>query len=344
MTTTKQPLKKSNQIVINFSSPADNTTARMQVSNSLFYDNLDELKVVLSYLELDNTAVPILVPKKLNVLPSLPSGYTFDGATISNISIDYTVGVNIGVNTKLKIPQFIPLNPALTPPPVLLNEKQVYQTPYFYVYDITHFLAIISDAYQTLVPGAAVFDFVYDQSSNNIRLYIDKTAYNPLTDAIHVNDELNRLLAFKSIPSGTANINNLIHDGEQSYNSTDCYFFESRFISRQWVSFDTILVETDLPLRSVEYQNNQSSLTQASTTYKNVIFSLNTVESSINFYPYYVFTTDSTDKFLSFAQNKFNENFYNIDLILFNKRLNLGIPYKLNRGELFNLTLLVFKE
>jgi hypothetical protein len=274
----------------------------------------------------------------------LPAGYVFNGPTISTISIDYTVGVNIGANVQLKIPQWVPLDNTYPPPFILLNEKQVYNDPYFYVHDISHFLAIISDAYKTLVPAALVFDFVYDPVTNSIQLLVDKNAFNPMSDLVQINPELNRLLAFKTVPAAQSGLFNIVFDGEKSFNSVDCYYVESRYISRLWVSFDTILLTTDLPLRSVEYQSNQSNGSKSSVSYKSVIFSLNNIESDINFYPFYSYTTSSTDKFLSFSQDVFNETVFNIEVFLFNKRLDISIPYKLKKDELMSMTWEIYKE
>lgn len=355
MALSNRTVERSNELVINFASPADNTPIEMQVSNTLFRDNLKSKKLTLSYLEIDNTAVPIKVVDKLNIDPA-PTGYTklvqvapnpIIG-NISNKSVNYVWGIEEGANKNYCIPQWTPQENIL-PPTSLLNEKQVYKNPYFYVYDLTHFLSIMSASLSQLyiektATTPKVCEFVFDPVAGNITLLLSKVDIGANINMIQVNQTLRELLQFKNVPATNPYFYNLISDGERSYKSEDCLTYTSRFISRQWVSFDTVLITSDLPVNSVEYQSNQVSSSESAVSYKNVIFSLNTVESNINFYPYYSLVENTTDKYLSFTQDNFMETVYNIKVSLFNKRLNLSIPYKLKKGELFNMSLLIFKE
>ena len=47
---------------------------------------------------------------------------------------------------------------------------------------------------------------------------------------------------------------------------------------------------------------------------------------------------------LSFTTDSYSEERYNVEVSLFNKRLNLKIPYKLKKGELFDMGLFIIKE
>ena len=134
----------------------------------------------------------------------------------------------------------------------------------------------------------------------------------------------------------------LVPDGTQNLNGVDMYTFNSRFISRSWLAFDTVLVTvTGLPVKSVEYQTNLPEKTGSSQNYKHVLFSLNTVTNSINFYPYYAYLPQTLDLWKSFTQDTYDSSSFDIELHLLQKRTGFTIPYRLKQKEIVSMTFVV---
>lgn len=362
MTTQDLRMEKSNEMVINFVAAENNTPIDMDVSNTKFQSNLRNKHIVLTYLELDNTLVPIFIPHPFTNTSTVISDFTkVDPLGNSTISIDYLWGIqNIADDTKKfwGACQFVNPDPSIPAPQMQLNLRQMYNDEYFNVFDITVLLGqftetlkhvLLNNTYAPIHPHDNNVEFVYDSVNNTISLMLDKEITKDWN--IFVNPELGELLQFKTQGiTGNDYWRQIVHDGETAFQyksvipivTIDSQQFNSRFISRQWVSWDTVLIDTTLPLKAVEYQNNAVLSSGSSVSFKNTILALNTVESSINFYPYYSFVTNSTDKYLSFSDDSFEENIFNLKVLLYNKRLNLSAPYKLKKGEILNISLSIF--
>lgn len=346
--------QSADEMVVNLIAPNDDYTASIELDNSFFQKALLSKKIILSYGQFDNTAVPLFIPKKLNEMPS----YVNQGALLPpydkiNVnSINYVIALGKvndinHIDTKWAIAQWSPINPTLIAPYSLPNQKQVYQNKYYYSYTVSHILKIIetpiAELYKsvhnltTLPPVKLVFN------GTSITLVIpDKIAGMTYTTYIWINQELRNLLQvnnYKITENPAMNI--IVSDSKSNVEGTDSSLHISRFLSREWTAFDTVLITTSLPLKSVEYQTNLTESSGSSTEYRNVVFALNTLEGSVNFYPYYSYEADSTDIYKTFSQNIFNQPTFTLDFFLFNKRNGLSIPYKLNKDGLITLDFLI---
>ena len=103
----KNPLQSSDKLTVNFIGQEDDQPVEAILENTFFQSNLLNLKLVLKYLQIDNTNVPLFIPRKLNEFPSWcvnkkgweyssgsPSLITPVNAIINPNSIDYIFGWN----------------------------------------------------------------------------------------------------------------------------------------------------------------------------------------------------------------------------------------------------------
>jgi len=345
----------SDELVVNFVASENNQIAKIELDNSFFQDNLLQKKLILSFAQFDNTAVPLFIPKKLNAFPSYvdqPNLINFYNE-ISVYSINYVIAMN-NVNSltgaKWAVLNWVPVNNMLTPPSSLLNQKQVYANPFYYSYTVSHMLKIIENALiylfkavNPLAVGDPQFEVVFNGTTFTI--IAPETVGSPavaIPSYIFINPELVDLLRLNTYKlSAQSEMSILLQDTQKNYNGVDSILYNSRYISNSWVAFDTILITTNLPLKSVEYQSNVSDSNQSSTEYRNVVFALNTLSSSVNFYPYYEYLPQSTDLFKSFSQNIYNQPTFILSFYLYDKRTGLSVDYRLNKNELITLDFLI---
>ncbi|RTL06740.1 hypothetical protein EKK58_04360 [Candidatus Dependentiae bacterium] len=351
MSSQKNIEERSEELVINIVASKDNQDAKMDCDNSFFQERLLNKKLILTFAQLDNTAVPLFIPKKLNEIPSYVGTLISDYDTININSLSYIIAMNNtnNINTaKWAILQWSPVNPLLVSPSSLLNQKQVYSTPYYYSYNITHFLKILENGLINLynaVHGISngTVQVVYD--GKNISVVIpEQIGATDYPTYFWINSDLRDLLRINNYKISNANDMYIsVPDITKVIDGNRSSLYNSRFISREWVAFDTILITTSLPIKSVEYQTMVKDTNSASTEYRNVIFALNTLTSSVNFYPFYEYTPSTTDLFKTFTQNTFDQTSFSISLYLYDKRNGLSIPYKLNKNELITLDFLIKK-
>jgi hypothetical protein len=337
--------KKTDEITINFVADTDFQPVQIENENTMFYDNLLQKKLILTYLQADNTAIPLFIPTKLNAFPSYAPAsdviYPLSNAIGVN-SIDYVVGYT---NNPANLPsvwgitQWTQTNPNFQVPSTLLGQKEVIQNKYYYSFIFEEFLKMLENTFNGVVVGGPptppTIQFIF--TGSQITLFVPDAIQN-FVGNFCINKALNDLLAFNSyqIQQGT-DVYLLIPSGTKNYNGVQGYVYNSRYISRDWIPFDTILISSDIPLKTKEYVINNSGTNINSIAYKNIIFALNVLEDSINFYPYYIYEPSTTDMYKLFALNSFDATSYRLNLFLYNKKTNLTLPYVLRKGELVSL-------
>lgn len=340
----------ANELVINIVGDKDEFNAKIELENSFFQKQLLNKHLCLTYAQLDNTAVPLFIPKKLNSIPSyvLVPNLIPQYNSININSLDYIMAVNTTDDlstAKYAIPKWNPVDPNAKPPSTLPTQRQVYNNNYYWSYTVTHILKhfenMLIDLLKTLIAPAEAEKTKIVFNGKNISIVIPDLT--PPTDIyIWVNSELRELLQVNNFKDPqNENLFRLVHDTQKNVNGSDAFIFSSRFISRQWNAFDTVLITTSLPLKSVEYQTNVENTSETSTQYRSVLFSLNMVSAGVNFYPYFVYEPESTDIFKSFSQNSYTKSTYDVEVFLYNKRNGLSIPYKLNKNGLISLDFLI---
>lgn len=357
--------ESSEKLTLIYVGQKDDDIVEIEAENTFFQDNLYRKKLVLKYFQADNTNIPLFIPDKLNVLPSyatnpvawLPDGPSSSVAVnpvINPSSIDYlftfaTVTPDYNSSLQWVVCQWYPQNPSLTAPHTLLNQNQVIRDPYFHSHNLSHVLALftfaINQYIQSVIPSTydatKVCKIIYN--GDTISLLVPN-AYMLSLKYLLFSRKMNDLFQFNSYKTPSEQEVYLqIPDGNKMVDGQANVVFTSRFISRNWVAWDTVFVQTTLPIKTVEVQTNLPDISSGATDYKRTVYALNAVENSIGFYPYYAYEPQTTDDYTSFTQNAYESSIYKVSLSLYNKRNGLTLPYTLKKGEVCTMNFFIRK-
>ncbi len=361
----RKPLQSSDKLTVNFIGQYDDQPVDCILENTFFQEGLLNMKLVLKYLQIDNTNVPLFIPKKLNSFPSWcinKTGWDYSTGTavpitptnllINPKSIDYIFGWNTtdDYNTGITfaITQWLPQLLTAPVPSALLNQNQVVQNKYYFSYVLEHFLNILQDTLNFLANAQLTVNYDLAQpilikyNGDTLSLLIPKKYMDLSLKFLFFNRELNDLFAFNSYPSASnPELFVQVFDTLKTVGSNLYYVYNSRYISRKWIAWDTILLTTNLPIKSVETQTNLPNTSSGATEYRNIIYILNTVENSLNFYPYYVYQQSTTDDYTAFNQDSYSNGEYQIGLSLYNKANGLSIPYTIKKNEVVTMNYII---
>lgn len=360
-------MQSSDKLTLTCVGTQDDYSVDIIAENTFFQENLLKKKLILKYLQIDNTNIPLFIPTKLNTIPSWAvnvKGWSISESGVISLlptnqiinpnSIDYLMTFSLtdpdyDPAQTYVVPQWVSPNLALTVPTTLYTQKQVVQDKYYYTYKIEHFLKVLQIAINQLAEDILITNydptnpilFIYNGDSFSL-LIPDAYFQTGLFKYVLFSRELNKLFAFNSYQSkSNPNVEVLIGEVEKNYNGKQYRMFTSSYISRNWVAWDTILLTTNLPIKSVEIQTNLPDQNTSAVDYKNIIYTLNVVENSINFYPYYVYQQTTTDDYSSFAQDVYDNSDYNVSLLLYNKKNGLSIRYTLKEGEVATMNFII---
>jgi len=356
--------ESSEKLTLIYVGQKDGDIVDIEAENTFFQDNLYRKKLVLKYFQADNTDIPLFIPDKLNILPPYalntlawapdgPGAAVAVSPVVNSSSIDYLFSFATTPDyhpaTQWAVCQWVPQNPSLTAPNTLLNQNQVIRDPYFHSHNLSHVLAVftftLNNYILTVLPGS------YDTSKqcqirydgNSISLLVPN-AYMLSLKYLLFSRKMNDLFQFNSYKTPSEpEVYLQIPDGNKMVDGLAYVVFTSRFISRNWVAWDTVFVQTTLPIKTVEVQTNLPDISSGATDYKRTIYALNAVENSINFYPYYAYEPSTTDDYTSFTQNAFESSNYKVSLSLYNKRNGLSLPYTLKKGEVCTMNFFIRK-
>lgn len=352
MTETSKPLKFK---IVGNENTKNGVSALFDAEN--FYDNLNNKKLLIDYAMLHNSLNPQFIPTLRDEVktppPVLNAGDTLNTFYIGNLTVNLTnyfiylvrkptssIGTDKnGVanvqwaqpNINIPVPTTIPI-----PPP-----QTYYLNPYYQVNRYTHFLDMIKQAFfnlcGTLALPIPIFQFVINQ--NGVSLQISTT----ITDHfyLYMNDDLIKLLGFKRAlylqPLDDFYGIELLNSSVVDIGNQDCLVATNEFIPNQILPFDEIFFSSNLPIRLEEQHSNElTGGRNTNKSYKNVVLSFYPLSNNpLNTMPKFIYTTESSNtKYMYFSENEFTQSLFSLQIFLYNSRLDVAIPYKLDKDEL----------
>lgn len=344
-----------------------NINASLDVQNTDLKENLSNKKMVVDYGVFFNKALPTFIPDKLNALyptsatitepPSItPIPIHIINNSMSVNSVDYLIRIkNIDSGspdfgkTYVIYPRWSNELGLTAPPLIPATQQEFMQNKYYWSYGTAFFAQIISNAI------SEIYQYTGGSSSDIVQLVVGSAGFGLIvnkpnflnTYSIEFSHNLNKLFLLQSIRTDNLFERLIFNPKETSYNIQTCLVCNSSGWSVEWFPFNQILIQSDLPIRKIQKQNNLVTSTSFWTTnYKNIILEFSILPQNPNsIYPYFEYTTESTNtKYVYFENDKYLKDTFTIDVLLYNITKNVIIPYEIKKDEFVNLKLRIFTK